>query len=62
MVIGLGALALAAWIAVSSVRHWGDWIVMGVIVLTTIGVAFAAYSPRYTLKKRTFTRTTKPPR
>jgi hypothetical protein len=62
LVIGLGALGLAAWIAVSSVRHWGDWVVLGVIVMTTIGVALAVWQPRYPTKKRTFIRTTKPPR
>lgn len=62
VVIGVGMVALAAWIAISNVRHWGDWVVLGVIILSTLGVALAAYSPRYTLKKRTFVRTTKPPR
>lgn len=62
IVIGLGAVAVAAYIAVSNVKHWGDWVVLGVLVMTTIGVALAAYNPRYTLKKRTFIRTSKPPR
>jgi hypothetical protein len=58
----VGALILAAWIAVSHVRHWGDWVVLGVIIMTFFGAAIAIYPRRYTAKKRTFVRTTKPRR
>jgi hypothetical protein len=58
----VGALVLAIWIVVSHVRHWGDWVVFGVIVMTFFGAAIAIYPRRYTAKKRTFVRTTKPPR
>jgi hypothetical protein len=58
----VAAVLAAAWIAISSVRHWGDWIVLGVIVMTAFGAALAIYSPRYPTKKRTFVRTTKPRR
>lgn len=56
------ALILAGWVAVSHVRHWGDWVVLGVIVMTFFGAAIAIYPRRYPAKKRTFVRTTKPPR
>ena len=61
-VVIVGAVILAAWIVVTHVRHWGDWVVLGVIVMTTFGAAWAIYTPRYTRKKRTFIKTTKPPR
>jgi hypothetical protein len=61
-VVIVGAVILAAWIAVSNVRHWGDWVVLGVIILTTFGAALAIYTPRYPTKRRVFIRTTKPPR
>ncbi|MGI8864556.1 MAG: hypothetical protein ACR2JH_09200 [Solirubrobacteraceae bacterium] len=62
IVVMVGALILAAWIAVTHVRHWGDWVVLGVLIMTFFGAAIAIYPRRYTAKKRTFVRTTKPPR
>ena len=62
MLIGLLLVALAMWVVTTHVQHWGDWIVFGVIVMTTFGAAWAIYTPRYTTKKRTFVRTSKPPR
>jgi hypothetical protein len=61
-VIITGVVVLAAWIAVTNVRHWGDWIVLGVIIVTTFGFALAIYNPKYPTKKRTFVRTSKPDR
>lgn len=61
-VVIVAAVVLAAWIAVSHVRHWGDWLVLGAIVMTAFGASLALYSPRYPWRKRTFVRTTKPPR
>ncbi len=59
---GLLLIALAMWVVITHVQHWGDWIVFGVIVLTAFGAAWGIYTPRYTTKKRTFVRTSKPPR
>ena len=43
--------------------NWADWVVFGVIVLTTIGAATAIYPRRYPTKKRTFIRhSDRPPR
>jgi uncharacterized membrane protein len=58
----IGAVVLAAWIVITHVRHWGDWVVFGVIVATFFGAAWGIYTPRFTTKKRTFVKTTKPPR
>lgn len=61
-VILLVALVVAAAIVVSLAKNLADWIVFGVIVLTFFGAAIAIYPRRYTAKRRTFVRTTKPPR
>lgn len=60
VVIGV-ALVVAALIVISLAKNWADWIVFGVIVLTFFGAAIAIYPRRYTAKKRTFVKTTKPP-
>jgi uncharacterized membrane protein len=62
VLIGLLLIALTMWVVTTHVQHWGDWIVFGVIVITTFGAAWAIYTPRYTTKKRTVVRTSKPPR
>jgi thiol:disulfide interchange protein len=62
ILIGLLLIALAMWVVTTHVQNWGDWIVFAVIVLTTFGAAWAIYTPRYTTKKRTVVRTSKPPR
>jgi thiol:disulfide interchange protein len=61
ILIGLLLIALAMWVVTTHVEHWGDWIVFGVIVLTTFGAAWGIYTPRYTTKKRTVVRSSKPP-
>jgi p-aminobenzoyl-glutamate transporter AbgT len=52
-------LVLAAVLALAVtnvVDNWSDWVVLGVIVLTVVGVAIAVNNRRYPTKKRTFTR------
>jgi uncharacterized membrane protein YiaA len=61
LLIGVLLVALALWVVETHVEHWGDWVVFAVIVLTTFGAAWAIYTPRYTTKKRTVVRTSKPP-
>jgi uncharacterized membrane protein len=61
VLIGLLLIALVMWVVTTHVQHWGDWIVFAVIVLTAFGAAWAIYTPRYTTKKRTVVRTSKPP-
>jgi hypothetical protein len=61
-VIIVAAVVLGAWVVVSRVKHWGDWVVLGVIIMTAFGASWAIYTPRYPWRKRTFVRTTKPPR
>ena len=61
-VILLVALVIAALIVASLAKNLADWIVFGVIVLTFFGAAIAIYPRRYTAKRRTFVKTTKPPR
>jgi protein-S-isoprenylcysteine O-methyltransferase Ste14 len=61
-VILLVALVVAGVIVVSLAKNLADWIVFGVIVLTFFGAAIAIYPRQYTAKRRTFVKTTKPPR
>ncbi len=61
-VILVAALVIAGVIVVSLAKNLADWIVFGVIVLTFFGAGLAIYPRRYTAKRRTFVRTTKPPR
>ena len=52
-------LVLAAVLALAVtnvVDNWSDWVVLGVIVATVVGVAIAVNNRRYPTKKRTFTR------
>lgn len=58
----MAALVIAGVIVVSLAKNLADWIVFGVIVLTFFGAGLAIYPRRYTAKRRTFVRTTKPPR
>jgi hypothetical protein len=50
-----------AWLVISNADDWSDWVVFGVIVLTTIGAARAVYTRRYPTKRRTFIRHSEPP-
>jgi uncharacterized membrane protein YccC len=61
VLIGIVLVGLTAWVVTTHVKHWGDWVVFGVLVMTAFGTALAVYKPRYTRKKRTIIRTTKPP-
>jgi thiol:disulfide interchange protein len=61
ILIGLLLVALAMWVVTTHVQHWGDWVVLGAIVMTAFGAAWGIYTPRYTTKKRTIVRTSKPP-
>lgn len=58
----MAALVIAALIVISLAKNLADWIVFGVIVMTFFGAAIAIYPRRYTAKRRTFVKTTKPPR
>jgi hypothetical protein len=52
-----------AWLVISNADDWSDWVVFGVIVLTTIGAARAIYARQYPTRKRTFVRhSDRPPR
>ncbi len=63
VLVFLALVAALAWAVLSSMDNWGDWVVFGVIVLTTIGAATAIYPRRYPTKKRTFIRhSDRPPR
>jgi drug/metabolite transporter (DMT)-like permease len=53
----VGMLVAVLALAVTDVvDNWSDWVVLGVIVFTTIAVAFTVYNRQYPTKKRTFTR------
>ena len=49
----IGALALAVTDVADS---WADWVVLGMIIFTTVMVAFAVHNRQYPTKKRSFTR------
>ena len=50
-------IAVVLALAVTSVvTNWADWVVLGVIILTVVGVAIAINNRKYPTKKRTFTR------
>ena len=51
----------AVWLVASNADDWSDWVVFGVIVLTTLGAATAVYTRRYPTRKRTFVRHSDPP-
>jgi multisubunit Na+/H+ antiporter MnhE subunit len=63
VLVFLAIVAALAWAVLSNMNNWADWVVFGVIVLTTIGAAIAIYLRRYPTKKRTFIRhSDQPPR
>src|SRR3954447_13643701 len=49
------------WLVISNADDWSDWVVFGVIVLTTVGAAGAIYQRRYPTNRRTFVRHSEPP-
>jgi cytochrome bd-type quinol oxidase subunit 2 len=63
VLVFLAIVAALVWAVLSNMNNWADWVVFGVIVLTTIGAAIAIYPRRYPTKKRTFIRhSDQPPR
>jgi hypothetical protein len=48
----IGALLAAAYLVISSADSWGDWVVFGVVVLTTFGMAVAVNQRNYPTRKR----------
>ena len=61
VLIFLALVAALVWVVLSSMDGWADWVVLAVIVLTTIGAAIAIYPRRYPTRKRTFIRHSDPP-
>jgi intracellular septation protein A len=63
VLVFLALVAALAWAVLSNMNNWADYVVFGVIVLTTIGAAIAIYPRRYPTRKRTFIRhSDQPPR
>lgn len=58
----LVVVAVAAYLVIAVAKNWADWVVFGMLVVTLVGAGIAIYPRRYKTKKRTFVRTTKPPR
>ncbi len=57
-----GLVVAGIWIVAMDADGWADWVVFGVIVLTTYGFAVAV-SPRiFTPRKREISRESGPPR
>jgi hypothetical protein len=56
-VLALIALIVVLVLAVTDVvSDWSDWVVLGGIVVATIGFAIAITNRQYPTKKRSFTR------
>jgi len=53
----VAVIAGGAYLVISNADSWGDWVVFGVIVITTIGFAIAVAPNIYARRKRTITRT-----
>ena len=53
IVVVIVALSL---VVTSVVDDWSDWVVLGMVVFTTIGGAVAIHHRQYPTKKRAFTR------
>ena len=53
LIVVIVALAL---VVTSVVDDWSDWVVLGMVVFTTIGGAVAIHQRQYPTKKRAFTR------
>ena len=63
VLVFLAIVAALVWAVLSNMNNWADWVVFGVIVLTTVGAAIAIYPRRYPTRKRTFIRhSDRPPR
>jgi O-antigen/teichoic acid export membrane protein len=45
-----------AYLVVSSADSWADWVVFGVLVLTALGAAIAAYDRRWPTRGRPISR------
>jgi hypothetical protein len=59
----IACLVIAAGVViVSNVGGVWDWVFIGVVLFTLVGASTAVYGRQYTTKKRTFVRTSKPPR
>jgi hypothetical protein len=56
IIVLAGVVALGAWAVISNADTWGDWVVFGVIVLTTVGAAIAIYPRQYPARKRPVSR------
>lgn len=54
-IVGVVAVALAVVVA-RNADSWADWVVLGVIVLTTFGFAVAVAPNLYARRKRTISR------
>ncbi len=56
-VVLLAALvAVLVYAVVTTVDSWGDWVVLGFIVMTAVGAAIAINNRQYPTHKRTFVR------
>ena len=54
------AVAAGIYVVIRVSEGWADYVVLAVIVLTTLGAARAIYTRRYPTKKRTFIRSSRP--
>ena len=54
------AVAAGIYVVVRVSEGWADYVVLAVIVLTTLGAARAIYTRRYPTKKRTFNTSSRP--
>jgi hypothetical protein len=56
IIVLVGVIAAGAYAVISNADNWADYVVLGVIVLTTIGAAIAIYPRQYPTAKRAVSR------
>jgi hypothetical protein len=56
IIVLLGVLAAAVYAVISNADNWADYVVLGVIVLTTLGAAIALYPRQYPTARRPVSR------
>jgi hypothetical protein len=56
VVIVLVVAAIGAYAVIEVAHGWGDWVVLGVIILGVYGASLALHQRRFTTKKRSFVR------
>ena len=49
-------IAVLAYAVIEVADGWADWVILGVLIVTTFGFAVAVHHRQYPTKKRSYTR------